>query len=56
MVGICYSQGQGVVKDESKAAHWFAAAAAQGHADAQYNLGLCFALVTRCAEPSCSRS
>jgi hypothetical protein len=36
-----YDQGRGVVKDESKAAQWFAAAAAQGHANAQYNLGIC---------------
>ncbi len=47
MVGVCYDQGQGVAKDESKAAQWFAAAAAQGHVNAQYDLGLCIALVTR---------
>jgi TPR repeat protein len=41
MVGVLYDSGQGVAKDESKAAQWFAAAAAQGHADAQYNLGMC---------------
>jgi TPR repeat protein len=39
MSGICYSQGQGVAQDESKAAQWYAAAAAQGHAKAHYNLG-----------------
>ncbi len=46
MVGVSYAQGQGVAKDESKAAEWFAAAAAQGHADAQNNLGMCIPLVT----------
>ncbi len=39
MSGVCYDQGQGVTKDLSKAAHWFAAAAAQGVAQAQFNLG-----------------
>jgi TPR repeat protein len=29
-----------VTKDESKAVHWYEAAAAQGDADAQFNLGM----------------
>jgi TPR repeat protein len=40
MVGTCYFHGLGVAMDESKAAQWYAAAAAQGDADAQYNLGM----------------
>jgi TPR repeat protein len=40
MVGVSYAQGQGMAKDESKAAQWYLAAAAQGHADAQYILGI----------------
>ncbi len=37
--GVCYHNGEGLSKDWSKAAHWFAAAAAQGYAQAQFNLG-----------------
>jgi TPR repeat protein len=33
--------GEGVAQDWSKAAHWFAAAAAQGDAAAQHNLAVC---------------
>jgi hypothetical protein len=47
MAGLHYARGRGVAKDESKAAQWYAAAAAQGHAQAQFNLGMCVALVTR---------
>jgi TPR repeat protein len=43
MVGLSYAQGLGVVKDESRAAQWYAAAAAQGDASAQYNLGIAYA-------------
>ncbi len=39
--GVMYAGGRGVEKDESKAAHWWAAAAAQGIALAQFNLGTC---------------
>jgi TPR repeat protein len=38
--GICYANGHGVAKDEAKVVHWFAAAAAQGHPQAQLNLGI----------------
>ncbi len=44
--GIRYAEGRGVAKDESKAVQWYAAAAAQGHVDAQFNLGMCVAFVT----------
>jgi TPR repeat protein len=33
-----------VEKDEAKTARLFRQAAEQGHADAQYNLGVCYAL------------
>jgi TPR repeat protein len=35
-----YSKGQGVDKDESKAVQLWAAAAAQGLGQAQFNLGI----------------
>ncbi len=47
MVGLCYKRGSGVIKDEARAVHWFAAAAAQSHAQAQRNLG------TSLLEPVC---
>jgi TPR repeat protein len=37
---MCYAKGEGVPKDESKAVHWYEAAAAQGHDKAQYSLGM----------------
>ncbi len=37
--GLCYAHGQGVRKDDSKAAHWWSAAAAQGVSQAQFALG-----------------
>ncbi len=37
--GFCYYKGEGVAKDLSKAVHWYTAAAVQGFAPAQYNLG-----------------
>jgi TPR repeat protein len=38
-LGVRYDEGQGVPQDKSKAVHWYAAAAAQGHVRAQYCLG-----------------
>ena len=38
-LGYLYYVGKGVAQDPAKAAHWFGAAAKQGHADACYNLG-----------------
>jgi TPR repeat protein len=43
-LGKCYSLGEGVDIDESKAARLFGQAAEQGHAAAQYRLGICYAL------------
>ncbi len=40
-VGVCYEQGFGVPKDEKKGVEWYEKAAAQNHAEAQYNLGSC---------------
>ncbi len=41
IAGVRYAEGRGVDKDEAKAAQWYEAAAAQGLAQAQHNLGLC---------------
>jgi TPR repeat protein len=37
-----YATGQGVPKNDATAATWFSAAAEQGHAAAQYNLGFLY--------------
>ncbi len=37
--GACYANGQGVAKDEKKAVEYYQLAAAQNHAEAQFNLG-----------------
>lgn len=43
-IGIIYLKGgNGVAKDVKKAVEWFEKAAEQGDADAQYNLGKCYA-------------
>ena len=42
-IGMLYVRGQGVERDESKAAHWLQEAARQGDPEAQYNLGLIYA-------------
>ncbi|MCX6631984.1 MAG: tetratricopeptide repeat protein, partial [Candidatus Solibacter sp.] len=39
-LGHIYSQGQGVPQDFTKAVRWWRKAADQGHADAQFNLGV----------------
>jgi uncharacterized membrane protein YhaH (DUF805 family) len=39
-LGVAYSQGQGVPQDDVEAEKWFRQAAEQGHAAAQYILGL----------------
>ena len=39
-LGVCYSNGQGVEKDETRAFFWFQKAAEQGLAGAQFNLGV----------------
>jgi TPR repeat protein len=38
-----YANGKGVPQDNKEAAKWYRLAAEQGHADAQYNLGLMYA-------------
>jgi TPR repeat protein len=37
-----YAQGRGVMQDDAQAVDWFKRAAAQGHASAQFNLGLMY--------------
>ena len=41
-LGVCYSNGTGVEKDEQKAVELYQKAAEQGDANAQYNLGWCY--------------
>ncbi len=41
-LGICYSNGEGVEKDDSKAFFWYKKAAEQGVPEAQFNLGFCY--------------
>lgn len=41
-LGLKYYKGQGVPKNNGKAMKWFKKAAEQGHADAQYNLGVMY--------------
>ena len=42
LLGWCYQNGVGVVKDYKEAVRLFSLAAQQGHSDAQFNLGLCY--------------
>ena len=42
MVGDCYYYSKGVKQDYYEAFRWFKAAAEQGHAEAQYRLGICY--------------
>jgi TPR repeat protein len=42
-LGECFSDGNGVIQNEVKAAKWFRKAAEQGVASAQFNLGNCYA-------------
>jgi TPR repeat protein len=42
-LGLKYTHGEGVKKDEAKAARLYGQAAEQGHADAQVYLGECYA-------------
>ena len=41
-LGLCYHNGDGVVKDLMQAVSWWRKAAEQGDADASHNLGLCY--------------
>ena len=38
-LGLMYSAGDGIGRDDGQALHWFGRAAAQGHATAQFHLG-----------------
>ena len=42
-LGLCYTDGLGVAKDEKEAVRWYRQAAEQGDAKAQFNLGYCYA-------------
>lgn len=42
-LGCCYEQGDGVARAPAEAVRWYSAAAAQGYALAQCNLGDCHA-------------
>ena len=42
IIGLCYSNGEGVNKDKKEAYRWYQKAALQGDAEAQNRLGLCF--------------
>ena len=42
LLGLCYIEGAGVVKNEEEAVKWFRKAAMQGHVDAQCLLGQCY--------------
>ena len=42
-MGQRYANGKGVTKDDAQAAAWYRKAAEQGHAPAQFNLGLMYA-------------
>ena len=42
-MGLFYMNGIGVARDEDKAVEWLQKAAAQNHAQAQYNLGIYYA-------------
>lgn len=42
MLGVLYSEGRGVARDQATAFHWFQLAAAQGNPTAEYNLALAY--------------
>jgi len=43
LLGLVYSNGRGVVRDDPQAARWFRLAAEQGDAPAQFNLAVMYA-------------
>ena len=42
-LGLRYEKGEGVAKDEVEAVKWFRKAAEQNFAEAQFDLGVCYA-------------
>jgi TPR repeat protein len=40
---VCYDYGTGVDRDQTEAVKWYRLAAAQGNAQAQLNVGVCYA-------------
>ena len=44
LLGFMYAKGRGVLEDDKEAVKWFRKAAEQGHAEAQFNLGLTLGL------------
>jgi len=42
MLGVLYSEGEGVARDQATAFHWFQLAAAQGNPTAEYNLAIAY--------------
>ncbi len=46
-LGICYTNGQGMAKDEVEAVKWFLLAAAQGDEDANTNMAIAERRLTR---------
>lgn len=42
MLGVLYSEGEGVARDQATAFHWFQLAAAQGNPTAEFNLALAY--------------
>nr|WP_276080857.1 hypothetical protein [Klebsiella pneumoniae] len=43
-LGILYAEGSGVTRDYKKARSWFEQAGKQNYADAEYNLGVMYAM------------
>ena len=41
-LGLCYQQGNGVIKNSQKAFEWYCKAAEKNHADAQHKVGRCY--------------
>ncbi len=42
MLGVLYSEGRGVARDQALALHWFQLAAAQGNPTAEFNLAIAY--------------
>ena len=41
-MGLSFYHGSGELRDDARAVEWFAMAAAQGHGDGEYSLGLMY--------------